>query len=311
MAASTIDRRRARDFYLFVMPWLLGTVLLTLFPLAYAFGISLTNWDGISPGFRWVGLENYSNVLTDPETWASLMRTGLLALVIVPITVAGSLGLAVLLNGKVAFRAGWRTLIYLPAVVPPVAAALTWKLIFDRDVGAINSIRSVFGLDAVNWLTGNQVFLVLVAVMIWGVGGGVIINLAALQDVSVEQHEAAELDGASPWQRFLAVTLPALSPILLFQVITTTIGVLQTFVPALLLSPATGPAAITAVPDANRVFMIDVYAQYFAFSRYGYASAMLWLFFAAILLLTAAFFKISGRTVFYAVDPQDAEDAKL
>jgi multiple sugar transport system permease protein len=311
VAASTIGRRNARDFYVFIMPWLLGTVLLTLFPLAYAFGISLTNWDGISPGFRWVGLENYSNVLTDPETWASLTRTGILALVIVPITVAGSLGLAVLLNRKIAFRAGWRTLIYLPAVVPPVAAALTWKLIFDRDTGAINGIRSVFGLDAVNWLTGNQVFIVLVAVMIWGVGGGVIINLAALQDVSVEQQEAAELDGASPWQRFLAVTLPALSPILLFQFITTTIGVLQTFVPALLLSPATGPAAITAVPDANRVFMIDVYAQYFAFSRYGYASAMLWLFFIAILLLTAAFFKISGRTVFYAVDPQDAKDAKL
>jgi multiple sugar transport system permease protein len=307
VAASTIDRRRARDFYIFVMPWLLGTVLLTLFPLAYAFGISLTNWDGISPGFSWVGLENYSNVLTDPETWASLTRTGLLAAVIVPITVAGSLGLAVLLNGKVAFRAGWRSLIYLPAIVPPVAAALTWKLIFDRDVGAINGIRSAFGLDAVNWLTGNQVFIVLVAVMLWGVGGGVIINLAALQDVSVEQHEAAELDGASPWQRFLAVTLPALSPILLFQVITSTIGVLQTFVPALLLAPATGPAAITAVPDANRVFMVDVYAQYFAFSRYGYASAMLWLFFVAILLLTGAFFKISGRTVFYAVDPRDAE----
>jgi multiple sugar transport system permease protein len=280
-----------------------------LFPLGYAFGISLTNWDGISPRFRWVWLENYVRVLSDAETWASLGRTGLLALIVVPATVLGSLGLAVLLNRKVTFRAGWRTLIYLPAIVPPVAATLTWKLIFDRDAGAINEIRAWFGLDAINWMTGSEVFVVLIVVMLWGIGGGVLISLAALQDVPAEMLEAAELDGANAWKRFTTVTIPIISPILFFQVITTTIGVLQTFVPALLLSPVSGAAGVTAIPEANRVYMINVYAQYFAYSRYGFASAQLWILFLVILAVSGIFFKISGRTVFYAVDPSGKEES--
>jgi multiple sugar transport system permease protein len=309
------SRRRATGFsgsgafYAFISPWLIGTILLTLFPLGYALWISFTNWDGIAPNQNWIGLKNYADALADPETWASLQRTGLLAIAVVPLTICGGLGLALLLNERVHFRAGFRMLVYLPAIVPPVAATLTWKLLFDRDSGAINGVLALFGADAVSWLTGNTVSTVLMVVMLWGIGAGVLINLAALQDVPAELHEAARLDGANALMAFRHVTLPSISPILLFQVITTTIGVLQTFVPALLLSPATGPAAITAVPEANRIFMIDVYAQYFAYSRYGYASAMLWLFFLAILVVTVITFKIGGRTVFYAVDP--SKEGKL
>jgi multiple sugar transport system permease protein len=297
--------RGSGAFYAFVSPWLIGTVLLTLFPLGYALWISFTNWDGIAPTQSWIGLKNYTDALSDPRMWASLQRTGLLALAIVPITICGGLGLALLLNEKIHFRSGLRMLVYLPAIVPPVAATLTWKLLFDRDSGAINGVLALFGADAVSWMSGNTVFVVLMVVMLWGIGGGVLINLAALQDVPAELHEAARLDGANAVRAFWHVTLPSISPVLLFQVITCTIGVLQTFVPALLLSPANGPAAITAVPAANRIFMVDVYAQYFAYSRYGYASAMLWLFFLVVLLVTVMTFKISGRTVFYAVDPSD------
>ena len=305
-------RRRGRGvnggsgaFYAFISPWLIGTVLLTLFPLGYALWISFTNWDGISPSQNWIGLKNYTDALAEPQMWDSLRRTGLLAIAIVPVTICGGLGLALLLNEKVRWRTGFRMLVYLPAIVPPVAATLTWKLLFDRDSGAINGFLAIFGVDAVSWMTGNTVFVVLMVVMLWGIGAGVLINLAALQDVPAELHEAARLDGANAFTAFWHVTLPSISPVLLFQVITTTIGVLQTFVPALLLSPANGAAAITAVPEANRIFMIDVYAQYFAYSRYGYASAMLWLFFLAILVVTIITFKIGGRTVFYAVDPSD------
>ncbi|WP_247040822.1 carbohydrate ABC transporter permease [Arthrobacter rhizosphaerae] len=308
--ARDVRRRKRRGvtggsgaFYAFISPWLIGTVLLTLFPLGYALWISFTNWDGIAPNQNWIGLKNYTDALSDPRMWASLQRTGLLALAIVPITICGGLGLALLLNEKVHFRTGLRMLVYLPAIVPPVAATLTWKLLFDRDSGAINGVLAIFGADAVSWMSGNTVFVVLLVVMLWGIGAGVLINLAALQDVPAELHEAARLDGANAFMAFWHVTLPSISPVLLFQVITTTIGVLQTFVPALLLSPANGPAAITAVPEANRIFMVDVYAQYFAYSKYGYASAMLWLFFLVILLVTIITFKIGGRTVFYAVDP--------
>lgn len=299
------SRRQARTFYAFISPWLIGTVLLTLFPLVYAFAISMTNWDGSSPTFDWVGLSNYWSVLTDTTTWASMARTGLLAVIVVPITIVGSLGLALLLNQKVRGRTTFRALIYLPAVVPPVAATLTWKLIFDRDTGALNGALALFHIDAVDWFNGNAVFVVLVVVMLWGIGAGVIINLAALQDVSPELKEAARLDGANALVSFANVTLPAISPVLLFQTITTTLGVLQTFVPALLLSPSNGAAAITSVPEANQVYMIDVYAKYFGYSQYGPASAMLWLFFGVILVITVLTFKVGGRTVFYAVDPSE------
>jgi multiple sugar transport system permease protein len=266
---------------------LIGTVLLTLFPLGYAFGISLTNWDGISPNFSWVGIQNYLDVIVDDGTWESMGRTGLLAIIVVPVTIIGSLLLAILLNQKVRGRTMFRA------------------LIFDRDTGALNGILAQLGIDAVDWFNGDAVFGVLIVVMLWGIGAGVIINLAALQDVSQELLEAATLDGANTVQRFFNVTLPAISPVLLFQTITTTIGALQTFVPALLLSPANGAAAITAVPEANQVYMISVYAKYFAYSQYGPASAMLWLFFLAILIVTVITFRIGGRTVFYAVDPSE------
>lgn len=300
-------RRRVRSlpFYAFVAPWIIGTLLLTIFPLAYAFGVSLTNWDGISPRYRFLGLDNYVAVMTSSDTWVSLGRTALLAAVVVPITIAGGVLLALALNRKVRFRAGFRLIVYLPAIIPPVAATLAWKILFDRDNGGFNALLKAFGLPAVNWLSQGVVFWVLVALLLWGIGAGVLINLAALQDVPNELREAARLDGASAAEVFRHVTLPAISPVLLFQFITVTIGVLQTFVPVLLLSPVTGASGVTAVPAENQVYMISVYAQYFAYQRYGYASAMLWLFFVLILLVTYLFFKFSGRAVFYAVDPDE------
>lgn len=303
---SNLRRRQSRAFYAFAGLWILGTVLLTLFPLAFALGLSFTDWDGITPGFSWVGFENYLAVAASPDTWASLGRTGMLAMITVPLGLAGGLGLAVLLNQEVVGRPALRSLIYLPALIPPVAATLVWKLIFERDAGPANGIRAIFGHDAVDWFQGNRVFVVLVLVMMWAIGGGIVINLAALQGVPVPLIEAAELDGAGPVRRFLHVTLPTISPILLFQLITATIGAMQAFLPALLLSPVTGPTAITAVPEANKLYMIEVYARYFALNQYGYASAMLWILFVAVLLLTALVFKVSGRAVFYAVEPDRA-----
>ncbi|RXZ70274.1 carbohydrate ABC transporter permease [Agromyces albus] len=300
-------RWKSLPFYAFISPWLIGTILLTAFPLIYAFGVSLTNWDGISPRFRFLGLENYTAVFSSPETWSSLGRTFLLAGIVVPVTIVGGLLLAIALNQKVRFRTGFRLLVYLPAIIPPVAATLAWKILFDRDNGGFNAFLRLFGIPAVDWLSQGIVFWVLVALLLWGIGAGVLINLAALQDVPIELREAARLDGANSFGVFWHVTLPAISPVLLFQVITTTIAVLQTFIPVLLLSPATAASSVTAVPEENQVFMISVYAQYFAYQRYGYASAMLWIFFALILLLTFVFFKFSGRVVFYAVDPSAQE----
>ena len=298
--------RSALAFYGFISPWLIGTLLLTAFPVGYAVYISFTDWNGMTSFMPWVGLENYKQVFTSGDTLSALSKTLILCAIVVPITIVGSLLLAVLLNKKMRGRTVLRTLIYLPAIVPPVASTLIWKVIFDKNSGAANRILGMFHLNAVDWLNGQMAFYVMIIVLLWGIGAGIIINLAALQTVPAEQLEAAKMDGAGPISTFRHVTLPAISPILLFQTVLVTITTLQTFVPAILLSPITGSNVFTNIPPANDVYMVDVYEQYFDYSRYGLGSAMLVVFFAVILVMTALIFKFLGRSVFYAVDPSES-----
>ena len=301
--------RRLRSglaFYGFISPWLIGTALLTLFPVGYALYLSFTSWNGMSPFKPWVGLSNYQEVLTSGDTLSTLSRTLVLTAIVVPVTIVGSLLLAMLLNKRMRGRAVLRTLIYIPAIVPPVAAALIWKVIFDKNSGAANRLLGVFGVHPLNWLTGGNAFIVLIVVLLWAVGSGIIIDLAALQTVPAEQLEAARVDGAGPFGRFRHVILPAISPILLFQTVLTVITTLQTFIPAILLSPigSSSMGQTTNIPQANDVYMIDVYEQFFDYSRYGYGSAMLVVFFVVIVAMTVLIFKFLGRSVFYAVDPK-------
>jgi multiple sugar transport system permease protein len=298
--------RSALAFYGFISPWLIGTLLLTVFPVGYAVYMSFTDWNGMTSFMPWVGLSNYQEVFTSSDTISSLSKTLILCAVVVPTTIIGSLFLAVLLNKKIRGRTVLRTLIYIPAVVPPVAAALIWKVVFNKDSGSANRILSLLHIRPVDWLTGQLAFVVLIVVLLWGVGSGIIINLAALQTVPAEQLEAAKMDGAGALKAFRHVTLPAISPILLFQTVLVTITTLQTFVPAILLSPDTGVNVYTSIPQSNDVYMVDVYEQYFDYSRYGLGSAMLVVFFAVILLMTALIFKFLGRSVFYAVDPSES-----
>ncbi|MGZ0148757.1 carbohydrate ABC transporter permease [Kribbella sp. WER1] len=294
--------KRARTFYLFVAPWVLGFVGLTVFPLAYAFWLSLTDSDGLSPRTHFVGFDNYLEVFRDPLTLSSLGKTGLFALITVPLSILAGLLLAVMLNQPIRGRGLLRGLIYLPAVVPPVGAALTFRLIFDRDAGAANGILSGLGANPITWLVDPNVRYVLYALVLWGCGGSMIISLAGLQDIPKELQEAALVDGASYWQSFTRITVPLLSPVILFQVITGIIGSLQSFAP-LLLSSGTLSGAGT-VPQGNYLYMIHVFAQYFSAARFGYASAMLWLLFGVILLVTLVILKVSARTVFYTVEPE-------
>jgi multiple sugar transport system permease protein len=315
-AAVRNRRRRLRSglrgglaFYGFISPWLIGTAALTLFPVGYAVYLSFTDWNGMTPFKPWVGLANYQQVLTSGDTLSTLSKTLVLTAVVVPVTIAGSLLLALLLNRRMRGRGLLRTLIYLPAVVPPVASALIWKVIFDRNSGAANRLLGLFNVNPVSWLTGGNVFIVLIVVLLWALGSGIIIDLAALQTVPADQLEAARVDGAGAFGRFRHVILPAISPILLFQTVLTVITTLQTFVPAILLSPvssAGGLGVMTNIPPANEVYMVDVYEQFFNYSRYGYGSAMLVVFFFVIVAMTALIFRFLGRGVFYTVDPTKA-----
>ncbi|MBC9719443.1 sugar ABC transporter permease [Streptomyces sp. TRM66268-LWL] len=298
------SRYRSRTFYAFVAPWLIGFLALTVVPMLYALRMSFTNTNGISDKARWVGIDNYVEALHDADVLHSLYRTGLFTLTVVPLTVLGSVLLALLVNQPIRGKGFFRTLFYLPAIVPGVAAALTWKLIFDKDAGPANGVMELLGLDPVTWLQDPAVSYVLLSLMLWGIGGGMLVSLAGLQDIPKELLEAARVDGAGKLRVFWHVTVPLLSPILLFQVVTGVINALQIIAQPMLLAPSAGGvvSAAKVSPDTN-MYMVHVYAQYFTFGRWGYGSALLWLLFVVVLVITFLVMRLGRRVVFYNVDP--------
>jgi len=300
---SSMTTRRHRAFYMFTSPWIIGFLLLTIVPMAYALWLSFTTFDGISPNWRFVGLDNYRELFSDAETWDSLGRAGLFAVTSVPLSIIAGLGLAVLVNRPLKARGLFRTLLYVPAVVPPVGAGIAFKSLFDQNSGAANGVLNIFGIDALGWLADPYARYVLLMTVLWGAGNIMIISLAGLQDVPRELHEAARIDGASAWRTFRSVTVPLLSPVLLFQTVTGVIASVQTIMP-LLLSPDGTTAGVTAIPQSNDLYMMHVFAEYFALGRYGYASALLWVLFVLILIVTGLIFKATSGAVFYNVDPE-------
>jgi multiple sugar transport system permease protein len=295
--------RRHRAFYRFTAPWIIGFLLLTVVPMAYALWLSFTTFDGISPNWRYVGLGNYRELFSDSQTWDALGRTGLFAVTSVPLSICAGLVLAVLVNRPIKARGLFRTLLYLPAVVPPVGVGLAFKALFDQNSGAANGVLTLFGVDAVGWLADPYARYVLLMSVLWGAGNIMIISLAGLQDVPRELHEAARIDGASAWRTFRSITVPLISPVLLFQTVTGVIASVQTIMP-LLLTPDGTTAGVTALPQSNYLYMMHVFGQYFALGRYGYASALLWVLFVLILIVTGLIFKFTSGVVFYNVDPE-------
>lgn len=296
------SRYSGRTFYLFISPWVIGALALTLIPLLYALIVSFTNFDGISTHWHFIGWTNYAQIFQDGDTWYSLSRTLLYCVITVPISVAAGLGLAILLNQRLRAVGFFRTSFYLPSVVPIVATAIMWKLIFDRDAGALNAILTPLSVPAITWLIDPYVFYGLIILTLWGLGGGMIISLAGLQGVPSELREAASIDGANAWQVFRNVTFPLLSPVLFFEVITGMIAALQTFIQPLLLAETNGVTTINTVPESNYLYMVNVYGQFFANQRFGYGSAMLWILFIIILAITLLVFRTSAFWVYYEVE---------
>jgi multiple sugar transport system permease protein len=296
------SRYSNRTFYVFVSPWVLGFVLLTAAPLAYAFVMSLTNFDGSSDRWRWVGARNYVELLDDADAWASLWRTLAYTAIAVPLSVAGGLGLAVVLNRRLHAVGLFRTIFFIPSVVPVVAMAIMWKLVFNRDAGILNAMIEKVGIQPVTWLVDPTVFYALIILTLWGLGGGMVIMLAALQGVPAELEEAALIDGAGGWRVFRHVTVPLISPVIFFQVVTGIITSFQILVQPLLLAETNSIAEVGKVPQSTHLYMVQVYQEFFASNRFGYGSAMLWVFFLIILLITLAVQRSSRLWVHYQVD---------
>lgn len=184
-----------------------------------------------------------------------------------------------------------------------MGAGIAFKQLFDQNSGAANGVLNLFGIDALGWLADPYARYVLIMTVLWTAGNIMIISLAGLQDIPRELLEAARIDGASAWRSFRSITVPLLSPVLLFQTVTGVIASVQTIMP-LLLAPDPTPAGITALPQSNYLYMMHVFAEYFAFGRYGYASALLWVLFVLILVATGVIFKATSGVVFYNVDPE-------
>ena len=292
------SRYSSRTFYLFVSPWVLGFFGLTIGPMVYALLVSFTDFSGFG-SWHWVGLANYLAAFHDSDVWLSLQHTLLYMLIIVPTSIVGGLGLALLVNRPMRSIGLFRALLYLPSIVPIVAATIIWKTILNHDTGPLNAIIDFFpGGHDVNWFGDTTILASVVILVLWGIGSGMIISLAGLQGIPQELREAAQLDGASAWHSLLSVTLPLLSPVLFFEMVLGVIGALQVLVQPLLLDG-------TALQNSSRsdyFYMVNVYLQFFSYYRYGYGAALLWILFALIVLFTLLVFRSSSFWVYYEVE---------
>jgi multiple sugar transport system permease protein len=302
--ATAAPRRRwrvseeTRWGYIFLLPWIIGFIVFTAGPMLASLYLSFTRYNVIRAP-RLIGLTNYQNLLDDRHIPQALANTAFYALLHVPGVIIISLLLAMMLL-RVGRASGiFRTAFYLPNVTPAVAVASLFLLLLAGN-GLINSVLGVFGFSGPNWLTDPAwVKPGIVVMSLWQLGSTVVIYFAALKNVPVELYEAARLDGANAWQTFKSITVPFISGAIFFTVIVNTIAALQIFaeVFAMFFGARSGPAQ-----DAALFYTIYLFQKAFQDLNFGYASAMAWLLFVIILIITAIQIRLSRRFVFYAGD---------
>ncbi len=283
-------QRRTMHFYLFVSPWLIGFVLLGLFPLVLGILTSLTNYDGLNLArLKFIGLGNYVRSASDPDVPFSLGRTLLWGLINLPLWMILSFLLAVILNQDVRGRGFFRVAFYLPSIIPAVAAINAWKIILEKNFGMLNGLLSVFQPGtAIGWLS-DYALQGMTLIAVWGgLGGGMIVFLAGLQNIPDELVEAAKIDGANGVQIFRHIVLPLMTPVIFLQLVQGLIGAFQQLNLPLILSTVGLSAGVP--PRPIYLYMIHVYRQIFVNGRYGYGTALLWMLFIGVVVLTAIVF---------------------
>ena len=298
--ASWVPRTRRQRHNLkwgliFTSPAIVGLVVFTLAPVLTSLVNSLTNVSLIGGRSRFVGLENYRQLLTDSSWWLSLSNTAILAIAAVPLGLLVALVLALLLNMRVRGMSVYRVIFFLPSIVPIVAAAVVWSYVLNPQYGVVNNLLESIGMQGPGWLSDpawSKPALILFG--LWGVGNLMIILLAGLQGVPVELKEQATIDGAGSWDRFRNVTVPFISPHLLFGLVTGLIAGFQYFTPAFVLTGANGdPAGSTLVSG------VYLYSTAFYNFELGYASAIGWVLFLIIAIVSVLTFRLAGRRVYY------------
>lgn len=287
--------------YAFVSPLILGLLLWTMIPLGVSLFYSFTKYN-LPDKPQWVGLQNYHDLLVSPAFHNAIVVTVIYAVVQVPLGLVVGLMIAVLLNQNIAGMRLFRTLIYLPAVLPPVGSVIVFKdLMSPSEYGVVNSVLLRLHLidKPLQFLASpSTALLSLVVIGMWGAGGSMLVWLAALQSVPTDVQEAARVDGAGPVTRFFRITLPLVSPAILFNLVLGLIGAMQIFTQAVVVSGAASGAPLGSLDFLN----VFIYRQAYTDFRMGYASAAAWLLFLMTLAVTLVFFRWSRRWVFYAGD---------
>ncbi|MEK0306476.1 carbohydrate ABC transporter permease [Bifidobacterium favimelis] len=285
--------REAMAFYLCVSPWIIGFVVFTAIPMISSLFLSFTDWDSFqSPHL--VGLANYVRAFTkDPLFWKVLGHTFYYAAVSVPVSLLLALYLSNLLANDFRGKKAFRTIIYLPSLVPLVAAGLIFKWLLKPEDGPINALLSIFGIKGPAWLLdANWVIPAIILLSLWQVGGGTILLISAINGVPRELYEAAELDGADHYRQFWNITFPMVTPILFFNLVTGIIGAFQVFDQVYILTGG-GP------DNASQMMVPYIYNTAFKNFQMGYASALAWILFVIIMILSGLVLKSSSAWVFY------------
>jgi multiple sugar transport system permease protein len=289
-------RREAIEGILYTSPWILGFIIFIAGPLIASLYLSFTKYNVLRPA-KFIGMENYIVALTkDPLFLPSIGRTFYYAALLVPLSLIGSLVVAILLNQKLVATTAWRTMFFLPTLTPLIAAALLWRWMLNPDVGLVNYLLAQVGIKGPGWLSSIEWAIPALVIMgLWASVGGsrMIIFLAGLQDVPKELLESAEIDGAGTWAKFWNVTLPLITPTIFFNLVLGIIFALRTFEAAFITTNG-GPAY------ATWFISLHIYQNAFVSFDMGYASALSWLLFIILIVFTYLQFRLSGNWVFYA-----------
>lgn len=289
----TTRARRDLVGYGFISPWIIGFLLFTAWPFLRSVYLSFTRYDIVRPP-RWVGAANYESLLTQDQTFRNACVVTLkFAVFAVPIGIAAGVILALLLNANVRGISIYRTIFYLPSIVPTVATSVVFMWILNPQIGLVNGLLSKMGITGPAWLNDPKWSLWSLMLMgLWGVGNSMVIYLAGLKDIPTYLYEAAIVDGANAWTRLRKITLPMLTPVIFFNLVMGVIGSLQYFTQAYVMTGG-GPE------DSTRFYALYLFDRAWRYSDMGYASAMAWILFLAIVVLTSVLFGTQKRWVHY------------
>lgn len=302
---SKTARKEEREFFLFVLPWIIGLILFDLGPIVASFLASLTEWPILETP-KFIGFQNFVTMANDNLFWTALWNSAYYGFFSVGLGLCVSFALALLLNQRVRGMALFRTVFYLPSVVSGIAVAILWLMILHPEFGLINNVLALIGIQGPGWLTSPQWSKpALILMSLWAAGGSMVIYLAGLQSVPPHLYEAAEIDGAGPWQKFLAVTIPMMSPVIFYNVIVGIIASLQNFVLVLIMtsglsSQPGGPA------NSTLMYGLYLYLNAFRFFKMGYASALAWVLLLIIIGITVLQFRLARFWVFYEGESREA-----